>query len=220
MPHPPRRAPDQLLGKESRSHSGIVHSKLDVKSWMQRLPLVDEARPGRCPSCDAPSRPPGQRLAIVGHGLRDRQQLGPAAVGAAAAMLVLPIRRYRCGPCGAVIAVVPHGIVARRHYSASAIVLAMALFGVERLAPRAVRAAVSPWQIIGETAFAGWTALRRWISAVRARTLLRETRRASPGASARQVAEHVTMTAAAFAAPSMRHLPLLEQAFAGGAHMK
>ena len=186
---------------------------------MQRVPLVDEARPGRCPSCDAPSRPPGQRLAIVGHGPCYRQQLGPATVGAVAKMLVFPIRRYRCGPCGAIITVVPQGIIARRHYSASAIVLAMALFGVERLAPRDVRAAVSPWQIIGETAVSGWTALRRWIGAVRARTLLRETRRASPGASARQIAEHVTMTAAALAAPSLRHLPLLAQAFAGGAHM-
>ena len=207
------------MGRKIRSKSGIVHSKLDVKSWMQRVPLVDEARPGRCLSCDAPSRPPGQRLAIVGHGLRDRQLLGPVAVGAAAAMLVFPIRRYRCGPCGAVMSVVPHGVIARRHYSASAIVLAMALFGVERLPPRAVRAAVSPWRIIGETAVAGWTALRRWIGAVRARTLLRETRRASPGASARKIAEHVTTTAAAFAAPSLRHLPLLAQAFAGGAHM-
>lgn len=207
------------MGRKTRSKSGIVQSKLDVKSWMQRLPLVDEARPGQCPSCDAPSRPPGQRLAIVGHGLRDRQQLGPASVGGAAAMLVFPIRRYRCGPCGAVITVVPHGVIARRHYSASAIVLALALFGVERRPLRVVRALVSPWQIIGATAVAGWTALRRWIGAVRARTLLRETRRASPGASARQVAEHVAMTAAAFAAPSLRHLPLLAQVFAGGAHM-
>jgi hypothetical protein len=186
---------------------------------MQRVPLVDEARPGRCPSCDAPSRPVGGRLGIIGHGLRERQQLGPAAVGATPTMLVLPIRRYRCGPCGAVITVVPAGVIARRHYSASAIVLAMALFGVGGQAPRAVRAAVSPWQIIGETAIAGWTALRRWIAAVRARTLLRETRRAAPGASARQIAEHVTMTAAAFAAPSLRHLPLFDQAFAGGARM-
>jgi hypothetical protein len=119
---------------------------------MQRPPLVDEARPGQCPSCDAPSRPLGGRLGLIGHGLRERQQLGPAAVGATPTMLVLSIRRYRCGACGAVITVVPSGVIARRHYSASAIVLALALFGVEGQAPRSVRAAVSPWQIIGETA--------------------------------------------------------------------
>lgn len=155
---------------------------------------------------------------IVGHGVRDRQQLGPDAPGAAPVMIVVPIRRYRCEACSAVITVVPLGVVARRHYSAQAIVLALALFGVERRTPRAVRAAVSPWRIIGAAA-SGWITLRRWIAAVRARTLLRDTRRASPGATARQIAERAATSAAAHALPSLRHLPLVAQAFDGGAHM-
>jgi hypothetical protein len=57
-------------------------------------------RPGRCPACDAPSRPIGGLLGLHGHGLRERHQWGPAEFGGAPALLGILLRRYMCQSCG------------------------------------------------------------------------------------------------------------------------
>ncbi|HEX9402352.1 MAG TPA: hypothetical protein VF912_19775, partial [Anaeromyxobacter sp.] len=90
---------------------------------MQRPPAVDEVRPGRCPACEAPSRP-GGALGLHGHGLRERHQWGPAARGGLPELIGILVRRYRCQQCGAVVVVVPRGVLRRRLYSATAIALA------------------------------------------------------------------------------------------------
>jgi len=58
-------------------------------------------------------------------------------LGAAAVVIAILARRYQCQPCGAVVLVVPRGILRRRLYSAGAIALALALWGVAGLAPPA-----------------------------------------------------------------------------------
>ena len=55
----------------------IAELRPDVKNWLLRKPTVKEARPGRCPRCHCASRPTGSALGLHGHGLRDRQVLGP-----------------------------------------------------------------------------------------------------------------------------------------------
>lgn len=127
-----------------QSKTRIVQAELDVKRWRAQLPTVDEVRPGRCPVCEAPSCPADGALRLHGHGLRQRHQWGPADVGAAAAVIGLLARRYRCQPCRAVIMVVPLGLLPGRLYSAGAIALALALWGVAELAPAEVRRGVSP----------------------------------------------------------------------------
>jgi len=76
--------------------------------------------------------------------------------------------------------VVPRGIVRRRLYSASAIALALALYGVAALAPAEVRRRVSPLRFVGATAAAGWASLRRWSRAVRASQIFPTGRVARP----------------------------------------
>ena len=121
-----------------RSNIRIVQAALGVKAWLARPPTVDEVRPGRCPACDAPSRPAGGLLGLHGHGLRERHQWGPVEVGGAAELIAILLRRYLCR-CGAVVVVGPRGLVRRRLYSAGAIALALALYGVSGLAPAEVR---------------------------------------------------------------------------------
>ncbi len=196
----------------------IVQAALDVKRWLERPPTVDEVRPGRCPACDAPSRPAGSALGLHGHGLRERHQWGPAEFGAAAALIAILVRRYRCQPCGAVVVVVPRGLLPRRLYSAGAIALALALWGVAGLAPAEVRRRVSPFAVVGATAAAGWASLRRWSRAVRARRLFPVVRALPVEATLRQVAARATTTLAAYA-PGAGGLCLESAAFLGAAHV-
>ncbi|HET8541634.1 MAG TPA: hypothetical protein VFL83_17280 [Anaeromyxobacter sp.] len=175
---------------------------------------MDAVRPGRCPVCAAPGRPAGEPLGLHGHGLRDRHQWGPVELGAAPALIGILVRRYQCQPCGAVIVVVPRGVVLRRLYSASAIALALALYGVAGLAPAEVRRRVSPLRIVGATAAAGWASLRRWSRAVRAGRLFPMVRALPADATLRHVAARAATTLAAYV-PGARGLGIESAAFIG-----
>jgi hypothetical protein len=124
------------------------------------------------------------------------------------------LRRYQCQSCGAVVVVGPRGLVRRRRYSAGAIALALALYGVAEFAPAEVRRRVSPLRIVGATAAAGWASLRRWSRAVRARSLFPGVRAVAGDATLRQVAARAATTLAANA-PGPAGLALEAAAFLG-----
>lgn len=175
---------------------------------------MDEVRPGRCPGCDAPSRPAGGGLGLHGHGLRERHQWGPGELGAAPSLIAVLLRRYLCRSCGAVAVVGPRGLVRRRLYSAGAIALALALYGVLGLSPRGVRGRVNPLRIVGPTSATGWASLRRWCRAVRAGRLFPTVRGLPAEATRRQVAARAATTLAAYA-PSSGGLAIESAAFIG-----
>lgn len=133
--------------------------------------------------------------------------------------MVLMVRRYRCVACGAVITVVPCGVVPYRHFSGPAIAEAVALFGLERMSPVEVRLRVNPWSWVGPTAAAGWASLSRWLRAIEAGRLFPRLRRPVGHASLRGVAEQAGAALAAFAPAMYSARPLHEQAFFGGAVM-
>src|SRR5262245_55650155 len=112
---------------QRRSGEGIVYSAIDVKKWAEKVPLAAQVRPSCCSRCGAASRPSGAALVLVGHGLRERQARGPAEPQSRPETRVLRVRRYRCRLCGGLTTVLPRGLTARRHYSASAIGLALVL---------------------------------------------------------------------------------------------
>jgi hypothetical protein len=129
-------------------------------------------------------------------------------------LIAILVRRYQCQPCGAVVVVVPRGLVRRRLYSAGGIALALALWGVAGLSPREVRGHVSPLRIVGATAAAGWASLRRWARAVRAGRLFPVVRALPTEATLRQVAARAATTLAAYA-PSAGGLAIESAAFLG-----
>jgi hypothetical protein len=194
--------------------SKIVVSRLDVKTWLAQVPGVDTVRPAACPCCGRASAPPGGRLGIIGHGLRERQQRGPLVAGGAPRLVTVQARRYACG-CGAILTVVPSETLPRRLYTVSAIAWALALFGVEQAPAALVRRRTSPLGIIGATAVAGWATLRRWVRAVRDRHLLPKVRPSPTDFTDRQVAERAAMTAAALAPPALATLEISARSFAG-----
>ena len=216
------RSPSVLrkaLVKENRSNQGIIHSEVDVKSWMAKTPSVDAARPSQCPWCGNSGRPFGRPLGIQGHGLRDRQQRGPLAPAGPPEQVCVSCRRYSCRACDAVLMVVPRGVVPRRHFSSLAIGLALALFGHCGQTAATVRRRVSPWRIAGAGGWSGWITLRRWIAAIRHGALFADAPATPANATARQVAERVAMALAAQAPPGVRGQALEVQAFLGAARM-
>lgn len=200
---------------KGRSHWTIVRSAIDVKSWLARTPSVEEVRPGRCPRCETASRPVGRRLGLWGHGLRDRQQRGPLEPRGQPVEVVIRARRFLCRPCGAVLLVVPSGVMAGRLFSAAAIGVALLLFGVDGLSMAATRTRVSPWHRVGATAAVSWLSLRRWARAARAGRLWACVRPAPVRFTARQVAERAARTLSALAPLALAEERLEAQVFAG-----
>jgi hypothetical protein len=73
-------------------------------------------------------------------------------------------RRYRCRLCGGLTTVLPRGLTARRHYSASAIGLALFLHGMQGLSIGETRQRVCTWRVGFETE--RWATLPSWVAAI------------------------------------------------------
>ena len=209
---PSRRASNVL----ERSTDRILRVQLDVKDWLANPPSVSAVRPGRCPACGVASRPVGACLAIHGHGRRERVQLGPRAPDGGGEVVVILVRRYRCCSCGAVITVVPRGLIRRRLYAAAAISLALGLWGLVGLASPAVRTRVSPNSVVGDAARHHWATLGRWVAAgaagrlsPRLSVIADEDRRVTAG--------RLATALIGFAPPGDRHLTTEDQLYLGGA---
>lgn len=130
-------------------------------------------------------------------------------------MVTVAVRRYRCQRCGGLTTVLPGGLCARRHYSASAIGLALCLFGLMGHSIGATRQRVSTWPLGFD--LNRWTTLRQWVTAVGAGRLLprivgwrRWPRRFSLRAGAERAAACLCSLG-----PGL--VTLAEQAFAGAA---
>lgn len=130
-------------------------------------------------------------------------------VHAEATLVVIEVRRYECQECDAVMTVVPREVLPRMLFTASAIALALALYGLKGRSARAIRAEVSPLREVG-TPEGGWKSLHRWIK--RAPALWACIRATATDASARVRAERAATTLAAHAAAGES---LTHAAFAG-----
>lgn len=112
---------------------------------------------------------------------------------------------------------VPRGIAPGYQYAGFAIAMAFALWGIERQCPGVVRAAVSPWKLVGVSQAGRWRALKRWVQAVRDGRLF-------PGliltdSAVRALAEHVANIAIGHSPPADRRASLVQRAWQGGAVM-
>jgi hypothetical protein len=145
--------------------------------------------------------------------------LGPTEADGDPVTLTVPCRRFRCVPCGTVVLVVPRAMLPRRWYSASAIALALARYGIDRASPAAIRRKTSPFTKVGYRAATGWVTLERWAEAVRARRLFPQVRACPAEFSRRQVAERAATTLGSRAPPPM-DAPLVVRAFVGAAHIR
>ena len=186
---------------------------------MQRTPTVDEVRPATCVCCGAASRPSGGRLGLHGHGPRDRQVRGPVVPGGEPRLVTVATRRYACQHCPAVLVVVPSEALPRRHYLATAIAFALALYGVGQRSHAEVRAMVSSDETVGVAAERRWCTLSRWIDAVAQRELFPALPVMPAGLPRREVAARAAMAIGAHAPPSLPEGAPELRAFVGAAQM-
>ncbi len=151
------------MNRESQSKVRVVYVRLDVKNWMGALPSAGAVRPARCPCCQEPGCAVGERVTLQGHGLRVRTQTGLEAADGKPFDSEVLVRRYRCVSCGAVVTVMPAGLLPRTRYRPRAIVLALSLWALGAgLASAAVRERVSATRTMAQEAVRGWASLRRW----------------------------------------------------------
>jgi hypothetical protein len=153
----------------------------------------------------------GQLLVIVGHGLVERQVLGPVTPSGAPEHGVVTLRRYRCRACKAILMVGPRGLVVRRWYGAGAIALAFAVVARGGTS-RAARAGTSPSCTVGASAAERWATLERWIEAARRGALFGVA--GLEGLARRRVAEQVVLALAARGGHDLG-AEIAESAFAG-----
>lgn len=149
---------------------------------------------------------------MVSHGLRERQIRGPAAPGKVPEIRTVRIRRYRCRSCGGLTTVLPRGLAARRHYSASAIGLALCLHGMRGLSVGETRRCVCAWPMGFETE--RWTTLSNWVDAIEQGRLFPRVRPTVAGASLRRRSERAAATLCGMALGGAN---LEEQVFQGAA---
>ena len=142
--------------------------------------------------------------------------LGPTEPQGQPTELTVRCRRYLCVACSAVLLVVPCSMLPRRRYSASAIALALALYGIERAPPAQVRRRTSPFSKVGYRAATSWVTLGRWTDAIRAGQLFGQVRPCPARFSRRQVAERAATTLGS-RAPPPTDASLTVRAFNGAA---
>jgi hypothetical protein len=196
-----------------QSGEGIVYSAIDVKKWAAEIPSVEAVRPACCSRCGAASRPAGAGIVLIGHGGRERQIRGPAGHRGEPEIRVIIVRRYRCRLCGGLTTVLPRGLTARRHYSASAIGLSLCLYGLQRLSMGATRRRVCAWRVSVDSE--RWTTLPGWVAAIQQGRLFTGIRPCPTAFTARDCAERAAATLCSLAITAG---PLDAQAFDGAAH--
>jgi hypothetical protein len=134
----------------------------DVKSLANVVPSLESSRPSHCHRCKAAAGYPGA-FEIYGHGLRERDAWGPAKpAGAAAEVLTVIVRRFRCRPCGHVMTIRPPFLARYFRYTTAAIALALWLWTMLRKPERAVRGEISPWPVRGACDAERFRSLHRW----------------------------------------------------------
>jgi len=186
--------------RKTRSNKGIVHSDIDVKTWLLGLPTAEQARPACCPHCGRAGHALGQVVGLVGHGVRERQLRGPIEPWAPSTTVVLRVRRYRCRWCGHTVTVLPRGVVARRHYGGYAIASAFWQYGVKQRSIERTREIVAG----GNTFEPGWPSMRRWAQAAGRGELFGEVRPWPPNWTLRRQAERIATTLLALVAGDER----------------
>jgi transposase len=194
----------------------LIRTAVAIKSWIAQTPSVDEVRPVRCAGCRAASRPVGGALNVHGQGLMQRQVRGVLEIDGEPRVYALAVRRYECQRCGAVMTVVPAGILARRQYSAQAIALSLHLWLAVGLSDRVVRGQMCAWRHRGRSA-RGWAQLYRWGRQVA--SLFSLPRPAAAGSSS-AAARHALSMLRSLAPVALSAAPVAHQVFEGAARTR
>lgn len=133
-----------------------IRSSIGVRNWSTRTPSAAAVRPTHCPGCHLGAHPVGERVRLIGHGLRSRRVRTALEPDAPVTVVTVFVRRFLCRDCGAAIQVVPAEILPRARYSATAMARALGMVGFGG------RSFAEARQVVGDGQSRDWPALRRW----------------------------------------------------------
>lgn len=140
----------------------VLHPELDVNTWQANDPDVEAARLGACVVCDGAAHRADGRLRLHGHGRRRRDWWGQAQPDGPPMLGDILVRRYRCTDCGAVLTVLPRGMVAAVRTTLATIAMALWLWAIRGWTAAKTRRATSPLRHVGSSEPHRWRSLRRW----------------------------------------------------------
>lgn len=153
----------------TRCRLKLPDTTTEIQRW-QKPPPVAQVRPTHCRHCHAASKPQGQPLVLVGHGLRQRQLRGPVEPQGPPRLVLVYLRRFLCRRCKGTMTVGPRPRQPGRLYSGSTILLALALWALCNQTSAALRALLCPW---ATSATGSWASLGRWVKAALSERLWR-----------------------------------------------
>lgn len=201
-----------------RSTSRFIEFPRDVKLWLREgPPPVDAARPVVCPVCGLAACDERRGLTIYGHGLRRRVQWGPPSPALGAGRCAVPVRRYQCQRCDAILVVGPRGIERHKRYSGPAIAFALALWALASRPEPEVFERVSVFELSPYVIAHGWRSLRRWTRDATLGALWPRLRARAADCTWRQRAERIAAALTSFA-PDPHVGSLAARAFEGAKH--
>lgn len=145
----------------------MICADLDVKTWTTAVgccPSTDSLRPERCEWCRVTAGNTGS-LCIHGHGtvLRSLRVWLDGEVD----VVELVLRRFRCLECGHVMTVAPREVRAWFRYSVAIIARILALWCMDCVSEKELRAAYSDDDGSHSETYGRWPNLRRWVGKVR-----------------------------------------------------
>ena len=183
---------------------------LGVKDSLDGPPDIDAVRPAQCPGCAAASRPVGESIVIIGHGVRRRGLVWKSGVGNVIHELELSVRRFLCRACGVTITVLPCVVMGGIRYALDAIAFCLGTWFAGDATAAELR------ELFCDEPHIDWPQLRRWAMRIR----LPEGRRPGRGPPKRH-AGRVAQIYAGCAPPQSREgLTLAQRAFLGAAYVR
>ena len=101
----------------------ILAARLAPECWLpEHIPEVDDVRPKRCRKCGRPAKA-GGCVVLHGHGRRERGVVVLPFTGDGVELTECWQRRYLCTACGAVLVVLPYGVLPRYLYCVAAVAM-------------------------------------------------------------------------------------------------
>ena len=125
------------------------------------MPAVGEVRPEFCRGCGRIHGVGG--YVLRGHGPSSRSLVGPVEAGGTPEVQRVPCRIYFCPQCSHRTVVVPAEHSAVFRYGMTAIVFALAIWGLDGRPAGEARDAVSPHPRRGFGEVRRWPSLHRWV---------------------------------------------------------
>ncbi len=152
---PQRGRSTVMVYGDDKDPGQVVRSRIGIARWLAEPRSAEDCRPSLCPRCGAATYAHGRRVALHGHGFRQRVVMWMEGARIPPRRVVLRARRFVGPPqCGGACLVVPREVLPHRRYTASAI---------GALIAREAEVQAQPWMAAASCGPRRPQTARRWV---------------------------------------------------------